>query len=341
MNIPFFSNKKDDKTENKKEPLTIERDVANPVETIETHETKQEEDAQPKPQKNHYYIADFYRNAALYLMLSDFLEHIPEWFYEDVEFSAAYGSFPNCIWNGGRTLLGDINKTRMIKTVEEFNKRGIAVRYTFTNPLIEKRHLDDIFANICMEVANNGLNEVLVNSPVLEEYIREKYPNFKLISSTTKCLMSLDQINAELDKDYYLVVLDSSLNNKEEIFTIPKRDRLEVLVDHGCRVDCPNRQAHYIASAQAQLNYDVCQFLHCPHVERTFEQLKQNGSFITREMITGKYNEAGFRHFKLDGRSFGNEKLLDSLMYYFVKPEYQDKMRGIIQKEIYDRFKEM
>lgn len=320
MNFPFFTNNKENKQQ---------------------EENIQQTEDKTLPQKNHYYIADFYRNAALYLMLSDFLEHIPEWFYEDVEFSAAYGSFPNCIWNGGRTLLGDINKTRMIKTVEEFNKRGIAVRYTFTNPLIEKKHLDDTFANICMEVANNGKNEVLVNSPVLEEYIRERYPNFKLISSTTKCLMSLDQINAELDKDYYLVVLDSSLNNKEEIFTIPKRDRLEVLVDHGCRVDCPNRQAHYIASAQAQLNYDVCQFLHCPHVERTFEQLKQNGSFITREMITGKYNEAGFRHFKLDGRSFGNEKLLDSLMYYFVKPEYQDKMRGIIQKEIYDRFKEM
>lgn len=312
MNIPFFGNKKEEK-----------------------------DAIAPFTGKSHYYVADFFRNAALYAMFADFMEHIPQWFYEDVQISAAYGSFPNCIWNGGRTLLGDINKTRMINTVEELNKRGIAVRYTFTNPLIEEKHLGDTFANICMEVANNGQNEVLVNSPALEEYLRKNYPNFKYISSTTKCLKTIEEVEAELEKDYYLVVLDSSLNNHDEIFKMKNRDRIEVLVDHACRVDCPNRVNHYIASGQAQLNYDISQFPRCRAVERSFEELKDNGSFISREMITGKYNQAGFRHFKLDGRSFEPKKLVDSLMYYFVKPEFQDKMREIIQKEIYDKFKEM
>lgn len=335
MNIPFLGNKKE----------AVQPEIKEVTEqmTEQNEETKVEtkEDKQPTVKKNHYYLPDFFRNAALYIMLADFMEHIPEWFYEDIELSAAYGSFPNCIWNGGRTLLGDINKTRMIKTIEEFNKRGIAVRYTFTNPLIEEKHLNDIFANICMEVANNGQNEVLVNSPILEDYLRSKYPNFKYISSTTKCLKTVAEVEAEFDKDYYLVVLDSTLNNTDEIFQMRHRDRIEVLVDHGCRVDCPNRVKHYIACGQAQLNYDVSQFPRCKAVERTFEELKQNGSFITREMILGKYNESGFQHFKLDGRSFEPEKLVDSLMYYFVKPEYQEKMKGIIKKEIYDRFKEL
>ncbi len=290
--------------------------------------------------KMHYYVPGFYKNAAIYALLADFMANIPQWFYEDVQISAAYGCFPNCIWNGGRTLLGEISKTTMIRTIEELNKRGIAVRYTFTNPLLEEKHMGDIFANICLEVANNGMNEVLVNSPILEEYVRKNYPNFKLISSTTKCLKTVEEVKQELDKDYYLVVLDSTLNKDEDIFKLEKRDRLELLVDHGCRVDCPNRVDHYIACGTAQLNYDHPKFHRCVYVERSFEELKENGSFISRELLEQKYMPGGFQHFKLDGRSFEPEKLVDSLMYYFVKPEFRTKVKSIIKTEIYDKFQQ-
>lgn len=53
-------------------------------------------------EKVHFYVPDFYSNAGLYCMLADFIEHIPQWFFDDFKISAAYGSFPNCIWNGGR-----------------------------------------------------------------------------------------------------------------------------------------------------------------------------------------------------------------------------------------------
>ena len=96
-----------------------------------------------------------------------------------------------------------------------------------------------------------------------------------------------------------------------------------------------------IASGTAQLNYDIPKFHRCSHVERSFEELKSNGSFLSREEIVKVYAPAGFRHFKLDGRSFGREKLVDSMIYYFVKPEFADKMKGIIYKEIYEAFEEM
>lgn len=32
-----------------------------------------------------------------------------------------------------------------------------------------------------MELGNNGMNEVLVNSEILEKYIRENYPKYNLI----------------------------------------------------------------------------------------------------------------------------------------------------------------
>lgn len=286
--------------------------------------------------KYSFYVPGFCENAALYCMLADFIEHFPEWFYNDFKIAAAYGSFPNCIWNGGRAVFGNVTRPLMDSTISELNKRGIAVRYTFTNPLLEEKHLSDVFANICMEAADNGMNEVLVNTDVIEKYVRAEYPNFKIISSTTKCLRTIELVEAELEKDYYLVVLDSALNKDDRIFDIAKRDRLEILLDHGCRFNCPNREKHYIASGTAQLTFNPTQFPTCPFVQHSFSELMTKENFITREMIDNVYGPKGFKHFKLDGRSFQPEKLVDSLMYYMVRPDFREKMKAIIKKEIYN-----
>lgn len=285
-------------------------------------------------EKIHFYVPDFYSNAPLYVLLADFIEHIPQWFYDDFDIAAAYGSFPNCIWNGGRTSFGSVEADSMEKIVEELNKRNIAVRHTFTNPLIEEKHLSDIFANICLQVADNGKNEVLVNTQVMEDYVRANYPSYKVISSTTKCLKTIKEVEDELKKDYYLVVLDSALNVDPAIFNIEGKERLELLVDHACRVDCPNRTAHYKDVGKSQLSYRNSKFK-CPYIGATFEDIMKREHSITREMMNEKFIPGGIRHFKLDGRAFAAEKLVDSILYFMVKPEYRSKVKEIIKKEVY------
>ncbi len=287
-----------------------------------------------KKEKVHFYVPDFYRNAPLYILLADFLEHVPQWFYDDFKISAAYGSFPNCIWNGGRVYFDNINRPIMDKVISEMNKSGIAVRYTFTNPLLEEKHMSDTFANICLEAADNGMNEVLVNTQVMEDYVRKNYPSYKIISSTTKCLTTIESVEAELDRDYYLVVLDSALNNDPKIFDIKKRDRLELLVDHACRVNCPNRQNHYRLVGASQLSFEDKNFA-CEYHGASFADIMKREHSISRERLMQQYIPGGFKHFKLDGRAFPPEKLVDSLLYFMVLPEFRPKMKEIIKKEIY------
>lgn len=286
-------------------------------------------------EKINFYLPGFSENLALYAMFEDFHEHIPSWFYDDFKIAAVYGCFPNMIWNGGRAYFGKVGRPSMKQAVEEMNKRGIAIRYTFTNPLLEEKHMGDTLCNIALEVADNGMNEVLVNTACIEEHVRKNYPSFKIISSTTKCLRTIDLVEKELDKDYYLVVLDSALNVDERIFNIAKRDRLELLVDHGCQLNCPNRERHYIASGKAQLTFDNVDFPGCPFTINDFEGLKKKEHFISREMINNKFAPGGFKHFKLDGRVFQKEKLVDSMLYYMVLPEHQERMKEIIKKEVY------
>lgn len=282
-----------------------------------------------------FYAPDFVNNAPLYCFLSDLMTHFPEWFYEDAHLSAAYGCFPNCIWNGGRVALGGCTRNDMDKIVEEYNNRGMAVRFTFTNPLITEEHLNDIYANICVQAANNGKNEIIINSEILEKYLREKYPNFRYISSTTKCLDQDKLLGEEMKKDYYLVVLDSALNNTETMMNIENKDKIELIADHSCQDNCPRRKAHYNAIGKAQLTFSKLVWPPCNNVGRSFYQYMENRSFITTEMIYGKYKEAGFKHYKLDGRIFTPSKLVESMVYYLVKPEHKDRVRQIILKEIY------
>lgn len=279
-----------------------------------------------------FYLPDFYDKYALNILICDMLQLCPQYFYEDIEIGAVYGCFPNSIWNGGRVVLGGATKEEIEFTVAEFNRRGIPIRYTFTNTLLEKEHLYDTFCNICLKTANNGMNEVIINSPILEAYIRKVYPNYKLISSTTKCLADVEKLEEELKKDYQLIVLDNSFNNAEKLWKLPQKARYEVVVNSYCRDNCPKRVNHYREISQAQLEFRSSHFEPCPYIKLSKEEQMKKRGFITREQIYGPYKEAGFRHFKIDGRAFDDEKVLESYLYYLVKPEYQETVKQGIEK---------
>ncbi|CBK73997.1 hypothetical protein CIY_11600 [Butyrivibrio fibrisolvens 16/4] len=56
-----------------------------------------------------------------------------------------------------------------------------------------------------------------------------------------------------------------------------------------------------------------------------------NPGFIGLDDIQKVYIPAGFSNFKIEGRSLGSAIILEFLLYYMTKPEYQLKVR----EEIY------
>lgn len=284
--------------------------------------------------KINFFLPGFYENFRLYIFLADLMKEKPELFYDNIRIGAVYGCFPGSIWNGGRVILGSCTKQEIEYAIEEYNKRDIAVRYTFTNPLLDKVHLMDTFCNFCMELGNNGKNEVIVNSPILEEFIKKMYPDYSLISSTTKCIKEVSAINEELEKDYSLVVLDSALNNTEELFLMEHKEKIELIVNHYCMDNCPRRVEHYMAVGRGQLEFSEPVFDRCSNINRDFYEIMENRSFIRVEDLYGKYYEAGFHNFKLDGRGFRKAKILESLVYFLAKPECRDKVRYLLLKNI-------
>ena len=57
----------------------------------------------------------------------------------------------------------------------------------------------------------------------------------------------------------------------------------------------------------------------------------KNPGFISVEAIQNTYMPMGFSNFKIEGRSLGSALLLEFILYYMTKPEYQINVR----EEIY------
>ena len=274
-------------------------------------------------------------NQVLINLMNDY----PSKFREGYRIGSVYGTFPGAIWNGGRAVFGTTPKEDIDRLIKAYNSRKIPVRFTWTNSLLEEKHVYDTYCNLIMEIANNGMNQVLVNRPCLEEYIRKNYPDFKLISSTTKRITDMDSILEEVRKDYFLVVLDYDLNHNEEALKKlePYAGKIEILVNEICFPNCPKRADHYKAESLSQLEFDMVTDFKCPNIygARVFDECKKRPAFISNEEIQS-YIDRGFVNFKIVGRGLPQQFVEDSYIYYLVKDEHRDFIREKLDRNLND-----
>lgn len=283
-----------------------------------------------KQREVYWHLPGFCYFRVINQLFINLMKDYPDKFYDGYKIGSVYGSFPGAIWNGGRTVFGVTSKSDMKNIIDSYNSKGVPVRFTWTNSLLEEKHVYDTYCNLIMEQANNGLNQVLVNREPLENYIRENYPDFKRISSTTKRIVDLEGLKKELEKDYFLVVLDYDMNHNEEVLKDiePYADRVEILVNEICFPGCPKRTEHYMTESRLQLEYDYRESFPCPNKtkQRTFAECKDRPAFISREEINS-YIDRGFVNFKIVGRGMPMDFVVDSYMYYLVKEEAQEFIR--------------
>ena len=297
-----------------------------------------------------FHLPDFSGNYKLNLLFAEMLRHKPEFFREGVEIASFYGVFPPSIWNGGRTQGGVVDKTFVKSVIKAFNDRGIPLRFTFTNPALEKKHLSDNFCNMVMAMANNGMNECIVMSPILEDYIRNNYPKYKLTSSTCKRITDPVKLEEELAKDYSIVVVDYDFNNNFEVLEkLPRKQDCELLVNACCEPNCPRRSAHYHSIGVQQIaynehikkypnapfnveKYDPEHFRDCPYSQRGIFEIRKLKTHISPDDIWEKYVPMGFEQFKIEGRTASPINVLETYMYYMAKPECRDEARFTLLK---------
>ena len=218
---------------------------------------------------------------------------------------------------------------------------GISARLTFSNSLLRPEHLSDRKCNaLCAMFENSGdvPNGVILCSELLLEYLREHYPGFYIVSSTTKVLTGFEQLEAELKREVFrFVVPDFRLNralDRLNALPVGLKEKVEFLCNECCWFGCPDRKACYENVSRKNLGETVADHVCASptaHRGYRFSDAMQNPGFIGIEDIQKTYLPNGFSHFKIEGRSLGSAILLEFLLYYMTKPEHQLKVR----EEIY------
>jgi len=218
---------------------------------------------------------------------------------------------------------------------------GISARLTFSNSLLREEHLADEKCNALCKALNEseGMNQgvrngVIVHSNLLTEYINKHYPNLYLVSSTTKVLTDFNDFLDEVKReDFQYVVPDFRLNkvfDKLVKLTDKEKDKVEFLCNECCWFGCYDRKNCYEIVSRQNLGED------CPdHVcvapdsqsGYRFSKAMENPEFISVDDIRNTYMPMGFSNFKIEGRGLGSALVLEFLLYYMTKPEYQIHVR--------------
>lgn len=270
---------------------------------------------------------DFYRE-----FLPLFREH-REYFYDWCDIASIYGAPSDCLWGGGRTSFGEADPKEVFSLMKEYE---ISSRLTFSNSLLKKEHLLDSKCNYLCELLSEEdypQNGVIVHSDLLLDYLKEKYPKLYFVSSTTKVLTSFADLEKELNReDFKFVVPDFRLNKSfQNLEKLPqeKKDKVEFLCNECCYFGCKDRKACYEAVSRKNLGEDVEHYCKAPDSEGgyRFSKSMKNPAFIGLDDIKNVYLLMGFSNFKIEGRGLGNALLLEFILYYMTKPEFQINVR--------------
>ena len=289
-----------------------------------------------------FIIPGFYENYNLNKQLLELLKIHPEMFYDNINISCIYGVFPFCFLVGGRIFNEYRHATlEEIETiVSTFNQNfKIPLRIICTNPVVQKENFKNRFVNLVLSYCENDLNEITINNQELEAYIRNTYPKYKIISSTTKCITNTDKFLEEINNDkYYMVCLDYNLNhNWKMLERIPKeqKDKCEFLCNAICAPACPNRKLHYDLNGYFSLSYGKRYSTPgCSISDGTVAVKTRNYSNnITPDELYNKYVPMGFSYFKIEGRTLPPLEVILNYSYYMVKPEYHDTFISLMLKD--------
>jgi len=221
---------------------------------------------------------------------------------------------PNrCAWNGGR-INRDINITK--KDIGDYNKLGVRVSLTFTNPVIDLKDktglklLELLSFNKNKNNNSKTINEIILVNDDFRIFLRDNY-NFILKYSITGHKNYTSFLSREEIKEYYKdlfskydkVVIHSELAPKrwfiEFLHEYNYLIKAEVIINiiKGCSF-CPKYKEHYELIASDSNNPKV---MYCILDDVPKDLVNQFYNPRTKKLLIEIYN------IKFEGRS-GTEK---------------------------------
>lgn len=283
--------------------------------------------------KAYYHLPGLFEFYDFYKKFIPLFYEKREYFYDWCEIGSIYGASKDTLWGGGRVGFGDDSPKDIYDLMNKYN---LSPRLTFSNSLIREEHLSDLKCNNLCRLFQNSKKEsgIIIYSDLLLEYLKKNYPRFYYVSSTTKVILDFKELIKELDNDNYDYVVPDFRLNKDfdnlKKLTSTQKSKVEFLINECCDINCNERKECYKSVSLKSLGEENIEHIcKAPNASKgyRFSKAKENPSFISVDDIINTYMPMGFNNFKIEGRSLGSAYLLEFILYYMTKPEYELNVR--------------
>ena len=276
-------------------------------------------------------LPGMYENYEVLIPLISLFKVHPEYFMDGIDIAAVFGNFQFCSWDGGRVFIPSQYKHASIETIQSLKRiyndeLEVPIRLIYTSALTDPSICYSHFDNLVTHLCEDERNEIVVASDMLEGYLRDNYPKYSFISSTTKCITSPDQSFEEVcNPNYKMTCIDYNLNkNKKFVSSIPVEDkcRVEFLINAICPPGCPARKKHYMQNSMFNASYgEAYSTGECGIYKDELFPNNYHNNFTWDELR--EYEADGFEYFKIEGRTFSKNSIILTLVKWLIKPEYQ------------------
>ena len=246
-----------------------------------------------------------------------------------------YDGVNNCSWNGGR-----INRNIFItqKDIEKYNKLGIAIAFTFSNPeinLLDEKGLELLNWLDNSQKKYNIQNEIILINNDLKKLLKLNY-NFKLKFSITGHDLKAYP-DEKLQKEYkfyykklkekYDIIVPKMEHVFQEWFLNQKLDKYELMLNDTCRPDCPYYKQHFEEIARInrifknekvaydfnpELSYSI-EECWLPKFDPNKELTSCKTGMDFNETMIKKALKLGYKNFKISGRENSFEEVQEEI----------------------------
>lgn len=192
---------------------------------------------------------------------------------------------------------------------------------------------------MCQQFAQRGTvqNGVIVHSELLLNYLQQHYPELYLVSSTTKVLTDPQAFQAEVRRAG-VPVCRAGLPAEQGLrcpgYALPARKgQGRISLQRVLLFGCTERRRCYEAVSRKNLG-EVCEHrCTAPGAQEgyRFSKAMENPGFIGTRTSLGALSAVGLFQFQA-GRApgLGSALVLEFLLYYLTRPEYQIHVREAI-----------
>lgn len=127
----------------------------------------------------------------MYKVFLPLFYHHREYFYDWCEIGSIYGSPEDCLWGGGRLGEGNQNSYEVLSLMNQYY---ISSRLTFSNSLLQEKHLQDKRCNdLCALFEKSEVQSgIIIHSDLLLEYLKNNFHVFILFLQQRKFLQNLN-----------------------------------------------------------------------------------------------------------------------------------------------------